>query len=514
MRKIYKIHPGIGIARVGKSNAGYFIAGEAPGTTPFEIDGLGEVAPFTGYKDAASLMRRQGVRFRIFEYDQDEATGTETLGQEVTAAEAVIAWTVRIGATKAAQFTQGPATVDGARTIVPSTVPRNPEPPASLQTEITLTATGAKFKPVPGSETQGEIRGKPIYLGEVHTDAGGRLIVLPGFGDAFSWPDTSGQTRKMEDFYDNPGWYDDIADGSVDATVKIGSANPEPAIGAWVITAPPDFAPDTTPATTLYDIAQQAMNLPLPNPLTYPQDIEPIIQRAAGLFHTNKRPVWKTMQGFLGNPDLSDNSSAPAKAQLRAKVKEALLEKTKEQMQDYRLTDRQKKILELYANGSFQTSADTSRPKPTVVDDLDRSALERCVGGGFFPGIEGGTTLRQPGIFTDLARLTRGTFTDHDGSSKQLKPGLLSGRMACPWHADFIECQGNWWPSQRPDIVGRQPNGDAKDDWDRRLVVGTRGTHESHLNMVQKFSQLGVVVANGDGSFSEVGRDTALDTGV
>lgn len=36
MAKIYKIHPGIGIARVGKSEHGYFLAAETPGGRPLE----------------------------------------------------------------------------------------------------------------------------------------------------------------------------------------------------------------------------------------------------------------------------------------------------------------------------------------------------------------------------------------------------------------------------------------------------------------------------------------------
>ena len=44
--KVYKIHPGIGIARVGRSNNGFFLASESPdGGAPFELDDNGEV-PF------------------------------------------------------------------------------------------------------------------------------------------------------------------------------------------------------------------------------------------------------------------------------------------------------------------------------------------------------------------------------------------------------------------------------------------------------------------------------------
>jgi hypothetical protein len=75
MSKVYKIHPGIGIARVGKSTAGYFLAGEAPGAGPFDIGPDGRDIAFAGYKDSGHIIRRQGVRFRVFEYDKNDATG-------------------------------------------------------------------------------------------------------------------------------------------------------------------------------------------------------------------------------------------------------------------------------------------------------------------------------------------------------------------------------------------------------------------------------------------------------
>ena len=33
------------------------------------------------------------------------------------------------------------------------------------------------------------------------------------------------------------------------------------------------------------------------------------------------------------------------------------------------------------------------------------------------------------------------------------QPGDINAYMALPWQADFNECNTNWWPAQRPDIV-------------------------------------------------------------
>lgn len=169
MSKIYKIHPGIGVARVAPG-AGYFIGGETPHASPLEIDGAGTDSAFTGYKDAASLMRRQAVRFRVFEYERN-AAGVETFLREVTSADATIAWTVRLAAAKAAGFVRQGASEDGARFIVPSQPPsstrRNPTiATAALQTEVTLCAQGNNVAPTPGAEPTGTIQGKPIFVVE------------------------------------------------------------------------------------------------------------------------------------------------------------------------------------------------------------------------------------------------------------------------------------------------------------------------------------------------------------
>src|SRR5690242_17226572 len=101
MTKIYKIHPGMGFARVGRSRQGYFLAGEAPDAAPIDIDANGGEVPFSGYKDQAKIMRRQGARFRVYEYDRDDASGRLTLTREITAADAEIRWSVSLTAAKA-----------------------------------------------------------------------------------------------------------------------------------------------------------------------------------------------------------------------------------------------------------------------------------------------------------------------------------------------------------------------------------------------------------------------------
>src|SRR5207237_3248636 len=80
--KTIKIHPGIGVARVGNSPDEFFVGPEIPGDrTP----------PEGGYKDAQGRIKRQAARFRLFGYD-----GRGQLVKEITDDDATIGWTVHL----------------------------------------------------------------------------------------------------------------------------------------------------------------------------------------------------------------------------------------------------------------------------------------------------------------------------------------------------------------------------------------------------------------------------------
>jgi hypothetical protein len=113
MEVVYKIHPAIGIARVGDHLDAFFIgpelsyaaelagADELIGASPVDLDANGGDVPFTTYKKDGHI-RRQGARFRVFAYDR-AADGTLTNPQEViAAANTVITWTVELCNRKAA----------------------------------------------------------------------------------------------------------------------------------------------------------------------------------------------------------------------------------------------------------------------------------------------------------------------------------------------------------------------------------------------------------------------------
>ena len=80
----YKIHPGIGIARLGNSDTEFYLAPETPAGLPQECDAQGNprhgpdgVAPVlvTTFRDGQGRIKRQAARFQVFVYDETSPEG-------------------------------------------------------------------------------------------------------------------------------------------------------------------------------------------------------------------------------------------------------------------------------------------------------------------------------------------------------------------------------------------------------------------------------------------------------
>ncbi|CAG8505640.1 11783_t:CDS:10 [Dentiscutata erythropus] len=85
---------------------------------------------------------------------------------------------------------------------------------------------------------------------------------------------------------------------------------------------------------------------------------------------------------------------------------------------------------------------------PNVLDQikcLNKAALQWCVGGAFFPGIEMTYLSYDKNTFEEKY--------DFRINDKNIGPGDINAFMALPWQADFYECNTHWWPAQRPDIT-------------------------------------------------------------
>ena len=485
-----KIHPAIGIARLGNSPE-FFIGPEMPGASN---------PPKGGYKDAEGLVKRQAARFRVFGYG---AKGK--LVKEITASDGAITWTVHLANKKASwkRFVglnpngplRNPSVADRTKLII-DPGPRSlsgPNQAASFDT--------------------GKFLGTIVPLGDAQTDVKGHLLVLGGFGYS-----ASPANKPIVTFANNDGWHDDVSDGPVTATVTFKKSGITlKAVGAWVICGPPNFAPPIDHVITLYDtLLQVAVDKNWKTPPIKPSftnDIYPILQRALNMRWVNL--LKKMDEDTMPSPPSDDDrghadavwgkiipppGSAAARKFIFDKLRDPALPPKHSSdpadmpmiWSDYYpadgnqpLTKIQYKSMKKWKDGKF-ISDWKGPPKPAnkiTPVGLDRAALEACVGGAFFPGIEAGWLLRDTYTYVEPFRL------DHTN----LCAGDVTKQMAVPWQADFTDCtqEGElaWWPAQRPDDVFPEAGG-SQAPWIRDIVNGPE-------DMIANWHKLGFVVKRG-----------------
>jgi L-lysine epsilon oxidase-like protein/VWA domain-containing protein len=443
MATTYRIHPAIGIARLGDSPE-FFVGPERLGQWP---------EPSGGFKDSQCRVKRQAARFRIFAVEDDDTFS------EITDAEAEITWTVHLANRKAANPARGNDEAAADMTIDPGTrTLTGPDQQALFDTGV-IRFAGASATTVP--------------LGEVRSDDAGRLIVLGGAGKSAS-PRGDG----IVGFWGNTGWYDDIADGSVSAAIKLRSDGTTPPVaGAWVISAPPKFAPQQDSPLTLYDRIFEAMVgaglATAPTSTSYTRDIYPILERAKDI-----KGVYSTFAHNWAHPVINQGTKDWICSRLRPPGDMPVTYED-----DSALSATQRAHLQRWQDGVDFTDdwAGAPAPEPAVSPDgMDRAALQACVGGAFYPGIEaGGMDGDRP--IVDAALYSEAFRIDHAVAL----PGTMTASMALPWQADFYDCGYNWWPVPRPNAV-RPQGGGVYQQWDRDI-----GGYE---DMVAKWSSLGFIV--------------------
>lgn len=463
----YKIYPPIGIARVGNSASSFFVGPEKPGHPSVEIDNAGVESAVQQYKVNEHEIKRQAARFRVFEFPDD---GSDPRPASLPPG-AAIEWRVHLVNKKAAvvrDFT--PPAEPGRPQLSPNSAARLIDPGERVITGAN--SSGVIFD-------TGKFEGRSVPLGELRTDRSQNLIVLGGFGFSSSPTNTT-----LSDFYKNDGWHDDVSDGPVSARIRLpGGGTIETIEPAWVVAAPPDFAPAIQGVVTLYDILLQVgidhFSLEAPPRVFFTEHIFPLLRRTRGLQWVNRNPNWSRVADDWQT--LSDPSTAAAP--LRQRNARAVRD-TQFALSDYRLTELQKSLLDRWVAGDF-VSDWTGVPQPpeaVSARGLTRAALESTVGQGFFPGIEGGIILTDPALY----------FTPFDFrlDHARVQPGDITALMAQPWQADFFDCSRSWWPSQRPDDVLPNADATAAVSWARE-VDGEQG-------MVDNFSKLAFVTAQKD----------------
>ncbi|MEP7218167.1 MAG: CTQ-dependent lysine 6-oxidase LodA, partial [Bacteroidota bacterium] len=498
----------------------------------------GQSEPVRQFKDSEGRIKRQAARFRVFRYDDaipnDPGTEITINSPEVEQ----IVWTAHIANKKAVwyQFSEleGDLMLGEQNSYQARHVPlRNPHVvgPARMKEMIdpgprTLNGAGQRAlfskDTIPTGYIHGSFpkgnpsQGLPIRtLGEMITDADGRLLVLGGYGNA-------GGNSPIDTFAGADGWHDDISDGPVSCQLHLKSGEVIE-MGAWVLAGSPKFAPELVNIVTLsdimYDVGVRDMNL-VPEMYSggvwnreymanFDRDIAPIIERPMDyMWVANVQPMLgftaprfnvrdaseasrvyrETYFGYFRKREEPDKFfSGPGDAGIPLmpldsgsnSVSNTLIDKF------LCLTETQYFLLEQWAAGKF----DNGRPEPTPgVHPLDVASVGNCVGGPMCPGIEVTWSTRNRPIYEAPYRLlhahdeayyfANGLSTTHDEcAGGGCEPGDLTKRMAIPWQADFFQCTvqfvnftndnvnklndiplpptyyAYWWPPQSPMYV-------------------------------------------------------------
>jgi hypothetical protein len=512
---IYEVFPAIGIARLGNAPAAFYIGPELGGGLPILADGSGRVFGPADFRDAEGRLQRQAARFRIFRRSGEGAAEEVTLD---TSGVREIRWSAHLANKKASwyrfqttkgQHGYGPnhplrnaaaAGIEERRRLNIDPGPRkiagrDGGPVEFSRSTIPAGYAGGGFPPAilkpQGIDT----------LGALRTDAAGRLLLLGGFGRSGSL----GDSPALGDYANNDGWWDDIADGPVRATILLANGETIEAKPAWALVAPPAFAPQIANLVTLDDLMfDTAVRFLGARPDIHDQgfwkagaqgyrphfesEIAPILRRGEGYPWVTDIPAGP--HGFdmekLADP-------GPGSADLRKFYLDILRGPGEENLIDSRvpkvsmmplllgddaiaaeqkagvalatskylsLTDTQYFFLQQWAAGHFETAA-AGRRDPG--ESLTRAVLENCVGGPLSPGIETTWIVRDPAIYAEPFRLRVKSPLPQPLSlgfdpAEGLEPGDLTRYMALPWQADFNECatqqiEGRllwWWPAQRP----------------------------------------------------------------
>ena len=258
-----KIYPGTGIARVGNSPDDFFIGPETPGAGP-EAN--------TQFKDTLGRIKRQAARFRVYGYDAADNVVQEV---NVLTPGIIVQWSVQLANRKASG-----SIFAGVRQGME--LDKNPDP-EKLRNKSVKDRKVLEIAPRPRSIggvnrfgqqywfDDGEFHGEAVYLGELRTDDAGRLMVLGGRGKSGSIEGA----RPISHYANNDGWYDDTSDGLVDVQITLNGTSVPVRGSAWVIVAPPKYAPYVRNVVSLYDVMSEAVGVPAPDRVSFTDHVYP-----------------------------------------------------------------------------------------------------------------------------------------------------------------------------------------------------------------------------------------------
>lgn len=268
--KSIRIHPGIGLARLGDSDE-YFIGPEAPDVV-VDPGGANGPGPKGGsYRDGQHRLKRQAQRYRVYAYDENNQVIEELTSQSGLVQS--LQWRVHVRNMKAANYA-----FQGAYLFNPDKL-RNPSiQPGKKPIERTqliidpgvhtirsgqsgaVVMKGDIFTGVEKGTLPGQLRyegftprdiskevevsykpAKDIELGQLRLDSQDRLLFVPaaGKGECVTTPKVAlsnpsefvnppngpenGENPLTNQFayFNVPGWWDDTCGGEIDVTVNL-----------------------------------------------------------------------------------------------------------------------------------------------------------------------------------------------------------------------------------------------------------------------------------------------------
>lgn len=506
-----KIHPSIGISRIGNSRKkdGYYIG-------PQVVDPLPKPPGF--YRDATGALKREVAEFRIYGYDAFGRVVRELFMDETTSIE----WTVELANHKAAWYNFELALdIQEAATATP-TARRNADIKDRSKLSITPGARSIGTPATQGSDyhfSGGKFIDIEVLLGELRTDDVGRLLVFGGYGKSAS---VNGKAPTT--FANNDGWYDDTSDGPVTAKVILEGRVLDVA-PAWIVVAPPNYGPQQKSVRTMYalmtDVAINAGRLSAPTKPSFQKDILPILKALCDLQWMNAGFASEFGYGaphhFL-NPDYLRRLAMPGDtyANLRRTVATAFrdpndgdismkpwpwlygdamdvpMPSVKNAMTA--ITNTQLALLEYWVKGQFEADYDPAQKPLNSIEDvplsdqpaiLDRASLEFCLADAFHPGCEMTWPVRHATMYSEPYRwrhrdanypepdygttLSSTDALSYNGPLYGQLPGSVTRWMAIPWQTDTASCRSGYdplydpylptfWPARVPNQVLSEEN--------------------------------------------------------
>jgi hypothetical protein len=287
----YRIHPAIGIARVGDSPDEFYIAPDQPAAKPIDCDRRGnprlspdgtKELPVTHFKDAQGRIKRQAARYQIYVYDDANPQGRAlVLGDDVEGGGnrgklVDITWQVYPANKKAVWYEfRG---VSGEAGYAADHRLRNADIDDPRARQQLIIDPGPQIVNVTTHRRAEFSRyGNPGYaatfpptglwphdidtLGTALTDDHGRLLVLGGHGRSGTYKTGVGQPR-IDNYANTDGWFDDTSDGPVMARLVMYSAEVDRLryvdveYPAWMVCGYPRYAPEMLDIVTMEEVVE------------------------------------------------------------------------------------------------------------------------------------------------------------------------------------------------------------------------------------------------------------------